>query len=499
MAKVSVSFWGTIRWSAIGTGWQLVAQVAALVVLARILTPSEFGVVGAAMLLVQVFIAVGEFGLNAAVIQAKDGSVEFVGSATTLSCGFGALAALLLWGSAPLAASLFQMPELVDVLRAYCLLLLCRAVWLVHEAVLQKELKFERLARIDRASYGIGYVLIAIGAAMSGLSYWSLVIGHLAQESIKGWLVLVSTGDVPRFCFRQRKIRALVRFGVGQFLSRCGSLWAAQADTLIVAGTLGAAAVGVYGRANQLATIPFHHLGQVLDKAIFPEFSRLNAQDRPFGEGFEGLMRIGFYFSVVVAVGGIAFSDWLVLLALGAGWEHAVAPLQILFAAAPFRMIHKISDPIARSAGIVYGRAWRQWVVAVVITAGAWFMSDNGLAGVASAVLVATMVDASLMMPLAASAAGVGFRRAAASLIPGVTVGGMLGAGFLISEFAWHENRGGLSYRVIAVLVLVIWIGCLAFLRKQLLPTEIRSAAVALLGRAIAPVVRKEGGATSRK
>ncbi len=459
MTRISSTFGRSVWWSAVGTAWQLVSQVATLIILARLLGPREFGVVGTAMLIVQFLFAVGEFGLNAAVVQSRTSSRELIGTASLLSFCFGSAAAVMQWGLAPIFARFFAIPELESVLKVYCLAILIRSSWIVREGELQKALEFQKLAQIDRISYGVAYLGLSVGLAAAGLSYWALVGGHIAQEIVKGWLVWGCKGGWGGIHARAKEGRTLIKFGAGQVLARCGSLWAAQADSLVASAALGAGALGVYGRANQLATMPFHHLGQVLDKAIFPEFANLAREGTPRALGYQALLGLCWYLAVWIACIGIILAELIVLIFLGAGWHEVTIPLQILLLALPFRIIHKVSDPVARAAGVVYRRAWRQWLVAGFITIAAWALISRGLDGIAFAVLGAAILDALLMLPLA---------------ITGLCVAVLFGSAHTLVSIALGSRSGLNAFVTVGVAIVAT-----AIFRRWLVPRELATVVLA--------------------
>ena len=126
------SFKATASWAAAGSIAQVASQVLAITVLARILTPAEFGVVSAAALITQLALIFSEFGVGPYVVQRLQLGATALGTCYVASCCLGAAVALLLWLSAPLLAHALRVPELLQVLRAYAAVFIVAGASAVH-------------------------------------------------------------------------------------------------------------------------------------------------------------------------------------------------------------------------------------------------------------------------------------------------------------------------------------------------------------------------------
>jgi PST family polysaccharide transporter len=410
-------------WASAGIGGQVLFQVLALVVLARLLSPAEFGVVSAATIITQLSLILNEFGIGPAIVQRELLTEEDIRVGFTLSCLLALLMALGLWLGAPWLGALFQIPELTWVIRAYTLIFLLKGYSAVAESLLHRELAFRLLARADTISFSVGYAGVGIVSAVCGLSYWSLVLAHLSQSAIKAWLVLRYRTHCKDPHFDRANIKAFLHFGVGQSISRLGSYVANQGDSVVVAKFLGVERLGEYGRAGQLVVMPSNQIGAVFDKVLFPTFSLVQGNMDRFRAAYDKSLTLIAMLGLPVSALFFVSARDLTYVMLGENWSNVAEPMKILALGIVFRLLHKISDPTARAVGMVYQRAWRQTLVAGILLGGSYLGSAYGLVGVAYGVLIATVLDALLMVQLCSNIAGLGPKSVGLALLPGVRLG----------------------------------------------------------------------------
>src|SRR5262245_13579018 len=409
----------TAVWAAAGSAAQVGCQVIALVVLARLLSPYEFGVVSAAALVTQLAMIFSEFGVGPYLVQRPQLATATVGTCYLTSCAFGALMTVLLWVGAPLLALVLHVDELRLVLRAYAVVFIMMGAAAVHDALLQRELNFRYLAHADGVSFALGYAGVSVVCALAGLSYWSIVIGHLSQAAIRATMVIARHPHVARSAVSAAELRPLLRFGGGQTLSRLAAFVAAQADGFVVTARLGVAAIGYYGRANQLVTMPTAQLGQLFDKVIFPTVARIQHDRSRSAAAYCTAITIICLLSLPLCVLIWMLAPQIVHVALGPQWDAVVDPVRVLALAIPLRLLHKVSDPTARALGATYTRAWRQGLFALSVIALSLVLYRYGLTAVAWGVVAAAVFDAALMVWLCASLTGLSARRVLRAALPG--------------------------------------------------------------------------------
>ena len=390
-------------WMFSGTGIQFILRLLVLIVLARLLTPQDFGLVGAAMVIVSFSEIFSQLGVGPAIVQRSQLKKTHLCVAFFISIISGLILAGLVFILAPYIASFFRMEKLVLILKIFSMVFVIKGFSAVSEALLQRELKFKWLATVQVISYALGFGVVGVTMGFMEYGVWALVAAYLTQEFVKSSTILISKPHSKRPMFDVIALKELMYFGSGFTIARISNQLALQGDNLVVGRWLGESALGVYSRAYQMMTMPATLFGQVLDKVLFPVMAKVQDDLGRLTSVYKrGVALIALITAPISAIMFILAPE-ITLLLLGPQWDEAVLPFQILATAIWFRTSYKISDSIARATGAVYRRAWRQVIYAFCIIGGSWIGSYWGIAGVAFGVLCALFVNFILMAQLSIS------------------------------------------------------------------------------------------------
>jgi PST family polysaccharide transporter len=387
-------------WMAGGRGATAVAQFLVLAVLARLLTPADFGVVSAAMIVIGFSGIFSKLGLGPALVQRPHLEPRHLQTAATASILFGILVGSIIWAGAPLAASFFRMPQVEPILRVLAWVFPLQGLVVVAESLLLKELQFRRLANLDVLSFTCGYGLVGIICASAGLGVWALVAGHIAQSLLKTTILLFISPLPRRLALERRAFAELMYFGGGLTAAKIANHIALDADNIVVGRWLGTAALGIYGRAYQLMATPTRLFGTALDDVLFPILARVQGEVERLATGYRRSVALVAILMMPSSTIFFVLAPEVVHLALGPGWEEVIGPFRVLAVGILLRTSYKMSDSIARSTGAVYRRAWRQFIYAFFVVAGAWVGQHWGVVGVAFGVLGALMINFVVMAQL---------------------------------------------------------------------------------------------------
>ena len=298
-------------------------------VLARLLSPAEFGLVSFAMIAIGAFTLLQDLGTPAAIVYGRRDVAEIGGTALTINL---AAALVLLAGVAlgsPLLASFGGQAAIGPVATALALGLVLSAFGSVQNALLVKELALRRKFLPDVAplvlSGGVSVIL-----ALQGLGVWALVGGYLVR-SLATSLMLWWLSDVrPWPAFDRSIARELL--GYGQHVSLTGLIGFAtmNVDYLIVGHALGTAELGVYTLAFTIATTPAKAISELASKVIFPVYARLGGDSDGLAAFFSRVLALVGSLSLLTAAAISLGAPVYVPLVLGPKWAAVVAPLQVL-------------------------------------------------------------------------------------------------------------------------------------------------------------------------
>ena len=379
---------------------QGIGQILLLAVLARHISQTEFGLITATLVVIGLGRQFTDALLRPVIIQREHLSVQDIGTASLISWffAFGAFVSLFLL--APLIGDLFSEPDIEPIIKTLSFIFLIQAPSLVAEGLLHRELKFSRIAFSEVISFLLGYTLVGVSLALEGFGVWALVWAYLAQVGIKSIAIVWQKPKTLVTRFDYRSFRHIVRMSGGFSIAKLLGYTATQVDYLVVAATMNSAAVGIYGRAYQLVGMPAMLFGQVLERIMFPIYSRLQNDRQKAKVHYGHAVALSAIVMAPMSVLFVVLGPEIVRIILGPDWSEAVIPLQILACTIMFRMGYKLNDSLTKASGLVYQRALRLAIYASAVAVGAFGGVQWGLPGVAVGVSFAIILNFFLMAQL---------------------------------------------------------------------------------------------------
>ena len=339
-----------IAWTG-GMKWltQLLSWASTLVV-ARLLTPRDYGLVGMALLYLGFVQLVNELGLGAVLVQRPkletDQIARIGGLAALLGVGWFGISTLV---AIPLAL-FFKEPAVRGIVVVEGATFILRGLQVVPRGLLTRHLEFRALAWID-ALEGVVLAAATLTLALCGLRYWSLVLG-----SVIGGLtttVVLNVRQPHRIVWpsRLRSIAAEIRFGWRVLAGQVAWYTYDNADFAVVGRVLGSAALGAYSIGWQLANLPVERLSALVGRvapAVFARVQQDGAELRRYVAGVtEGLSLLTF----PAAAGMALLADEFVALVLGPHWHAAITPLRLLAIYGGLRSVATVPPQVILATG----------------------------------------------------------------------------------------------------------------------------------------------------
>lgn len=409
-----------LMWAAWGKGAQAGLQLVVLAIMARLLTAADFGVVSAALVVIGFSSIFSQLGFGPALVQRPTLEQRHLDTAFTSSVLFGLLLGTIIWIGAPLAAELLRIPDVQPVLRTMAWVFPLQGLGVMADSLLRRELHFRWLSNLDVAAYGLGYGVVGIGLALAGQGVWALVGGYMAHALLRSVVLVAKRPPHWRRPFDGEAFRELLYFGGGFTLAKAANYLAVQGDNLVVGRFLGPQALGFYGRAYSLMSAPAYGFGTVLDTVLFPAMAKVQHDAKRLAAAYRRGVALIALLTLAPSAALILLAPELITIVLGPRWHPTVTPFQILTIGMLFRTSYKMSDSLARSTGVVYRRARRQILYAVLVVLGAWIGQHWGIAGVAWGALTALTVNFLLMAGLSLSVAGISWATFWQAHVPAV-------------------------------------------------------------------------------
>lgn len=353
----------------IAQGINFAFRLGSLMVLARLLGPKEFGLVGMVTAFTGVLGLFRDFGLSTASVQRVNITEEQVSTLFWINVLVGVILAGLASALAPLVAVFYHEPRLVWVTATLATGFLFNAAGVQHSALLQRELRFTALAVISTVALVVS-TAIAIAMAELGYGYWALVAMTVTLplfNTIGCWMATRWIPGPPR---RRAGIRSMMRFGGTITLNGLVIYVAYNLEKVLLGRYWGAEVIGLYGRAYQLINIPTDNMNSAVGEVAFSALSRVQ-DDRTrlrnyFLKGYSLVIGVTLPITLACAL----FAHDLILVLLGPKWMQAVAIFRLL---APTILVFGIINPLGwllMSLGMVGRSLKTALVIAPLVIAG---------------------------------------------------------------------------------------------------------------------------------
>jgi O-antigen/teichoic acid export membrane protein len=333
----------------------------AAIVLARLLTPQDYGLFGMVTIVVGFLGMFQYLGLSTATVKWSEINHEQVSILFWMNIALSLAIMLLAIAAAPLAAWFYKEPRLTAVMMAYAVTVLLTGLSIQHEAILIRQMRFAVVAAIEICAMVMA-LLAAIIAALRGAGYWALVINQfvLASVTVVGaWTLCRWRPGLP---VRGAGVRSMLSYGGNLTGYNLLSHFSRNIDNLLLGKFWGAYQLGVYSRAYQMLLMPMQQINAPLGAVAVPALSRLaDSPDRYRAAFLRVIEKIAMLTMPAVAF-MIGTSDWLVLFLLGPKWHDSARIFMLLGIAA-------IVQPVTRSVLWLFttqGRARELFVWGVV-------------------------------------------------------------------------------------------------------------------------------------
>jgi len=382
------------QWTYISVALQGLLKLVALMVLARILTPRDFGLLGFALICTNFVERIGQGGFGPAIVQVKEATKSIVTTAARTSVAFGILSMLALALSSGALASFFGERELALVVITLSVGCLIESLIAIPEALLQRNLRCKEIMMADNIAYLISMIVICPSMAFLGWGVWSLVIAQLSLKIIR--LVIIQRAAPPCLSGVWSTVEALklTKLAFGFSLGRLLNFFSLQGDNFVVGRLLGTEALGMYNRAYQLMTLPAMYFGQVFERVMFPAMARKQSNKKELGDEFLIALEVITAIALPAGVVMFALANEIVLVGFGSRWLSVVPVVSVLSFGVFFRTAYKCSDTVVRSLGAVYDYAGRQALYATLVIGGAYFGAKYAeIGGVAFGVVAAVALN----------------------------------------------------------------------------------------------------------
>jgi len=317
-------------------GWlgaeQVYTQVLSILltgILARLLSPEAFGLVGMVVVFTAFLELFQEVGLGAAVVQRKEVTDEQLSTVFAVTAGLGAALSLLTFGLAPAVAAFYREPRLTLVARLLGLNFLIGSLVSVHGALLRRALDFRKLVLL-RMGVSVFSGGVGIALAVAGFGVYALVLRSLCSNVLTVGTMWLIVPWRPRAWPRLGSIRGLLRFGGNVTGFSILNYIGRNADRLLIGRFLGPAALGIYAFAYNIMLLPLRRVVWVIAQPAFAAMSAVQDDAARVRRGFLQLTRFIAFLSLPAMLGIFVVAPEAVNVVLGEKWRRGIFVIRVL-------------------------------------------------------------------------------------------------------------------------------------------------------------------------
>ena len=306
-------------------GAKFVIKFGSAIVVARLLSPADFGMVAMVSPILGFLSNFNDLGFGQAIVRAPEITKNQLSALfwrnILVSLGLAGLLSLI----APMAAMLYHEPRTTPLLIAMSGTLVVGTLGLVPNSLLKRAMRFGPLSFIDVTSLVVGTV-VTIATAAGGFRYWSLVIGQFAASSAGLLLAFIYSRWVPTTTFKAENLGAFMRFGANLTLVNVASYFSMTADNMIVGAVSGKVQLGLYDRSYTLTIGPLNQLLSPVSQISVPLLSRLQDKPELYKTSYNHMLRMALALTMPAMLFCVVTARQLVPLMLGPKWALA-API----------------------------------------------------------------------------------------------------------------------------------------------------------------------------
>lgn len=406
-----------ISWSAFERFSVQGIQFVVFVLMARILMPTDYGLVSMLAFFIVIAQLIAEGGLSQAIIRKLDRTEDDCSTAFFVNVAIGIGSYLVLFLMAPVIARFYEEPELTCLLRVLALCIIIQSTLVVHRAILTSRLDFKTQAKSTLVGALVSGIT-GLSMAYNGCGAWSIVglqITNQAATAITLWIV---TDWRPRMRFSTRSFRNL--FGFGSKLLACNVLDSIYQSlyTLTIGKVFSAYALGCYSNARQIGSISSENLSRVVQRATYPLFCNFQNDPQRLQNGVRNYLRLTTFFISPLMIGLAAIAEPLTLALIGQQWLYTARLLRLLCFSFMFFPLNSINYMILeiKGHGSTYLRLQTFNVVCGLVLLAA--MLPFGLSAVCCGLFANSVICFAVNARFAGSKIGLGIISQVKAILP---------------------------------------------------------------------------------
>lgn len=319
-----------------GVGWSFADSLGSQgitfivgLVLARMLTPAEYGLIGIILIFVNIFNSIVNSGFSAALIRKKDATDDDYSTVFITNMAISVVLAIALFFSAPLIADFFNQPQLDALSKAMSCIVIINALGLVQFTILTKRIDFKTHTKISLIA-SISSGIIGIGMAFAGYGVWSLVGQQISRQLLNTLLLWLYNKWIPKMHFSTKSFKELFGFGWKLLVSSLIDVAWRDIYQVVIGKCYSAATLGHYTYANQYGSIFSSNLTTIIQRVSYPVLSSIQDDKDRMKQAYRRVIKVTMLVTFVFMLGLAAVAKPMILVLIGDQWLIAAMFLPII-------------------------------------------------------------------------------------------------------------------------------------------------------------------------
>lgn len=325
---------------------RFVLQTGSTIVLARLLTPADFGLVAMVAVLVNFLAVFKDAGLAQATVQRENITHEQISTLFWINIAISLGLGLIVIACSPLISWIYNDSRLTVLAMVLAVPVMLSGFGLQQRALLQRNLRFLDIARAEIVALAFS-IVTGVFCAYNGLGYWSLAIIQIANVLSMTVLLWEKTKWKPMWIRRNTGVREMLRFGANLSGFNILNFFSRNADNFLIGKFIGVEALGFYSRAYGLMLMPLNQFNAPISNVLLPSLARLRNDPNAYAKLYLKYTRIIAWVTAIPIATMSILGQELVVFLLGPEWQKAGAIFEWLAIAGMFQ-------PLANITGVVF-------------------------------------------------------------------------------------------------------------------------------------------------
>ena len=378
-------------WGILERGGVQFCKFVAGIALARLLSPTDFGILGLSVIFTGVSGSISNLSFGMAIIQRDDVRPDHYATLFVTQLVINSLVFLALLSISPYVGAYFGNPLVGSVMAVSSTNFLIRVIGGCPSATLRRGRGF-RMLSISNVMDAFVDVCVSVVLAFFGFGVWSLVYGALSGALISNIYLVKASGWRPSLKVTRTAFREMFGFGAGVSLSEFLTDAADRASNFVIGKVLGTAALGYFEKGQSLMNRPMRDLGKRTQRVLFPVFARIRNEQGRFRAAVRRTILTVSLISYPVFLSLIVLAPQVIHVLFGSQWAPAVLPFQVLCLAGIPRLILQVMIMATFVTGSSKTEVKRRLVMALLTLGGSFIGVRWGLPGVAAVVAIVAMI-----------------------------------------------------------------------------------------------------------